>query len=60
MNIYQEYGFNNREDYLKDLAECYDVGYNTVEIIADLYGPSEDFDGLITTLEDYEESLFSD
>lgn len=59
-NIYQEHGFNSREDYLKDLAEGYDVDYDTVKFLADLYGPGEDFDGLITLLEDYEESLFSD
>lgn len=58
MNIYQEHGFNNREDYLKDLAEGYDVDYDTVKFLADLLGESEDFDGLITSLEDYEESLF--
>ncbi len=60
LNIYQEHGFNSREDYLKDLAEGYDVGYDTVKLLADLYGPSEDFDGLITSLEDYQVSLFSD
>jgi len=60
MNIYQEHGFNNREDYLKDLAEDYGMDYSTVKFLADLLGESEDFDGLISSLEDYEESLFSD
>lgn len=53
MNIYQEHGFNNREDYLKDLAEGYDMDYSTVEFIADILGESEDFDGLVSALEDY-------
>lgn len=57
LNIYQEHGFNSREDYLKDLAEDYDVDYDTVKFIADLYGPGEDFDGLITSLEDYQEDF---
>jgi len=60
MNIYQEHGFNNREDYLKGLAEDYGMDYSTVKFLADLLGESEDFDGLISSLEDYEESLFSD
>lgn len=53
MNIYQEHGFNNREDYLKDLAEAYSVDYHMVKSLADLMGESEDFDGLISAVEDY-------
>ena len=53
LNIYQEHGFDNREDYLKYLAEDYDMDYSAVKFLADLLGESEDFDGLITSLEDY-------
>lgn len=55
MNIYQEHGFANRLAYLADLADTIGVDLRTVEILADLLGPSEDFDGLITSLEDYAE-----
>ena len=50
MNVYEKNGFENRQEYLDSLAEEYgDMVYD----IADLLGETEDFDGLITTLEDY-------
>lgn len=52
MTTYQEHGYEDRKDYLKCLAEDYDVSYSTVLAIAELYGESEDFDGLVTALED--------
>ena len=55
MTIYQEHGFETRADYLEDLAETLGVDLRTVEILAELLGPSEDFDGLVTSLEDYAE-----
>lgn len=55
MTIYQEHGFENRQAYLADLADTTGVDIRTVEIMADLLGPSEDFDGLVTSLEDYAE-----
>lgn len=55
MTIYQEHGFANRRAYLADLADTLGVDIRTVEILADLLGPSEDFDGLVTSLEDYAE-----
>ena len=55
MTIYQEHGFENRQAYLKDLADNLGVDMRTVEILAELLGPSEDFDGLVTSLEDYAE-----
>ncbi len=53
MSIYQEHGFENRRAYLEDLADTTGVDFRTVEILADLLGPDEDFDGLVTSLEDY-------
>lgn len=52
MNIYQENGYKNREDYLTCLAEDFDADIETVTVLADVLGPNEDFDGLVTTLED--------
>jgi hypothetical protein len=51
-NVYTENGYKNRKNYLKNLAEEYDVSYSTVANIASILGPDEDFDGLVTTLED--------
>jgi hypothetical protein len=50
MNIYQENGFKNRREYLESLAEEYDR--ETVFALAGILGPNEDFDGLVTSLED--------
>lgn len=50
--IYQEHGYKDRKDYLKGLAEENGLSYQTVYLMANLLGPSEDFDGLVTMLED--------
>lgn len=52
--IYQENGYRDRKHYLECLAE--DTGHKlfTVLAIANLLGPEEDFDALVTTLEDQE------
>ncbi len=50
--IYQEHGYENRKDYLECLAMDLEVDRDIVFMTADLLGPSEDFDGLVTTLED--------
>lgn len=55
MTIYQEHGFETRAEYLRDLADTMGVDFRTVAIMADLLGPTEDFDGLVTSLEDYAE-----
>lgn len=52
MSIYEENGYVNRKEYLESLAEEYGLDYKTVRMAASLLGSSEDFDGLITTLED--------
>ena len=48
-NVYIENGYKNRRDYLASLAENYG---SKVWALADILGPTEDFDGLVTTLED--------
>lgn len=52
MNIYQENGYENRQEYLEALALDYGVSLEAVLAIAAVYGPSEDFDGLVTTIQD--------
>jgi hypothetical protein len=54
MSIYQENGFSNRKEYLIDLADTLGIDTNTVFMLADLLGSNEDFDGLVTSLEDYQ------
>ena len=58
MNYYIENGFKNRKDYLNSLAEDFEIARETVYMMAGLLGESEDFDGLITSLEDYLEAFY--
>jgi hypothetical protein len=51
MNEYQANGYENRREYLESLCEEYDR--TIVYMLANLLGSSEDFDGLVTSLEDY-------
>jgi hypothetical protein len=55
MSVYTENGYKNRKDYLDSLAEDYGVPLEIVYAAADLFGPEEDFDGLVTTIQDYRE-----
>ena len=57
MSIYTEQGYSSRRDYLDSLADDLGIDNTTVYTLADLLGPSEDFDGLVTALEDYAEGL---
>lgn len=54
-NPYVLNGYENRREYLKSLSEDFGVPYETVVMLAQMLGPSEDFDGLVTALEDYED-----
>jgi len=59
-DIYNENGFENREAYLMDLAERNNIDYDMVVQIADMLGPNEDFDGLLSSLEDALEMGFDE
>ena len=54
MTIYTENGYQSRRDYLKCLAEDHGVELSSVELLADLLGPEEDFDGLVSAVQDME------
>lgn len=49
-NPYQANGFKDRADYLRSLSEEY--GSELVTALTSVLPPSEDFDGLVTELED--------
>lgn len=53
-NVYQEHGYKDRREYLETLADEYGMDKSTVFSIASILGKDEDFDGLVTTLEDGE------
>ena len=62
MNIWQENGYASRKDYLQQLAAEYDVVYQSVACVAALLGSGEDFDALVSAVEDMamaqEEEMF--
>lgn len=55
MSIYEENGYANRREYLDAMAEDYGLEKHDVRLVAGLLGPSEDFDGLISTLEEMQD-----
>lgn len=52
MDVYKKNGYKDRDDYLESLAYEYGVPLCGIYALAELLGPSEDFDGLINALED--------
>ena len=58
MSVYEENGFTSRKEYLESLAEDYDMDYEDVEMLSATLGETEDFDGLVTALEDYCEGWY--
>ena len=50
MSNYQQNGYKDREDYLDSLRE--DYSEDAVDVLTSILPASEDFDGLITSLED--------
>lgn len=52
-NLYKElHGCENRTQYLKMLSDQHGVDIDQITALADLLGPNEDFDGLVTSVED--------
>ena len=52
-DIYTDNGFTDRAEYLYSLAEEFGMDINVVLNLAEILGPNEDFDGLVTTLQDH-------
>jgi hypothetical protein len=51
-NVYEMNGYADRQDYLDDLADNMGIDRSIVSALADMLGETEDFDGLVTSLED--------
>ena len=56
-SIYVEQGYKNRKDYLETIADNYCVPVGDVFTLASILGSDEDFDGLVTRIEDYAATL---
>lgn len=55
MNVYEEQGYKNRTGYLKFLASDLCLPEDIVFALANMLGSGEDFDGLVTALEEYQD-----
>ena len=53
-NAYIQNGYKDRDDYLQCMSDDYGVPIEVVYSLADMLGESEDFDGLVSALEDAE------
>ena len=53
-NVYIENGYESREHYLQCMSDEYGVPIEVVYSLADTLGKDEDFDGLVSALEDAE------
>ena len=51
-DIYKQKGYEDRYEYLDSLAVEYGVSKVIVYALADMLGESEDFDGLVSMVED--------
>ena len=58
LDRYQEDGSIDRFGYLESLADDHGVEFNVVLTLVDVLGPEEDFDGLVTSLEDFAAGAF--
>ena len=53
-NAYIQNGYESREHYLQCMSDEYGVPIEVVYSLADMLGESEEFDGLVSALEDAE------
>ena len=51
-SIYEVHGYKDRAEYLQHLADEYGVPLDMVETVAETLGETEDFDGLVTAIQD--------
>ena len=53
MNLYKDNGYKSRTEYLKSLAEEFNISVSEVKMISELIGKEEDFDGLVSEIQLY-------
>jgi hypothetical protein len=52
---YTKHGYKDRDEYLRNLADDRGIDPFVVNMMADILGDSEDFDGLVSELEDMQD-----
>jgi hypothetical protein len=53
VNLYKDNGYKSRTEYLKSLAEEFNISVSEVKMISELIGKEEDFDGLVSEIQLY-------
>lgn len=53
LDRYREEGAESRYEYLVNLAEYNGISLDMIFTMMDVLGPDEDFDGLLSMIEDY-------
>lgn len=57
---YKKAGYETRKDYLNDLAVRYNINPMIISGLAEILGDEEDFDGLISAIEDMDDLIPAD
>ena len=52
--VYQQQGYKDRADYLESLEKEYNIPEGFLGAMSDVLGECEDFDGLVSSAQDYE------
>jgi coenzyme F420-reducing hydrogenase delta subunit len=52
MSVYTDNSYKDRDDYLAALADEYGLEIEKVRVLAEMLGEDEDFDGLVSELDD--------
>jgi len=53
-NIYKDNGYSDRNDYFVDLSLRFNIDLSSVYALSEVMGKDEDFDGLVSSLDDYQ------
>jgi hypothetical protein len=57
-NVYTSCGYKDRDDYLTSMSVDFNIDEDIVKTLADTLGSNEDFDGLVSTLEDMKNNIY--
>ena len=59
-NRYKKAGYETREDHLNDLAVRYNINPMIISGLAEMLENEEDFDGLVSAIEDMDDLISAD
>ncbi len=59
-NRYKKAGYDTREGYLNDLAVRYNINPMIISGLAEMLENEEDFDGLVSAIEDMDDLISAD